>query len=118
MSELPKELRERVAELAKAYEAKENSTGYYERIAEDYEAGAQALWSELEPILRECEGALSEANAHYFDGSVEEYACATCDMGGAGRSKSRRDEHDDDCLIAKCHDALTKLKQLREQDSE
>ena len=67
-------------------------------------------------MIEECEAGLKESASHYFDGTKEQFACATCDMGGSGRSKNRSDGHDDDCFVAQAQETLTKLKQLRESE--
>lgn len=81
MSELPKELQKRMAEkhiefATKVYHHTFDETKMSREEIESqrsqirtlgivpFNAGAQALWSELEPILRECEDSLNKCNIH------------------------------------------------------
>lgn len=49
---LPDKLEKKRDELAKEHENEVNSTGYYERVEEDFAAGFNACAEELLPLLK------------------------------------------------------------------
>ena len=52
--------------------------------------------------------ALDNVAELWFDGKKDEYACSTCDMGGAGE-KTNEDGHDYNCVISGAYLLLQRL---------